>query len=108
MAIDGSETSDLALRQGIRLAKAQRARLWLVHVVDEVAANGAMPSTPTDFWKALRRAGASILESARARAVRDGIEAETKLLENRTFGSVIGRVSNRRERRGSTSRHCRT
>ena len=94
VAIDGSETSDLALRQAIRLAKAQRARLRLVHVVDEVATNGAMPCAPTDFWKAVRKAGERILESARMRAVRDGVEAETKLLENRAFGSVIRRVSN--------------
>lgn len=94
VAIDGSETSDLALRQAIHLAKGQRARLRLVHVVDEVAAKGAMPSTPADFWKAIRKAGARILESARAQALRDGIEPETKLLEIRSFGSLVRRVPN--------------
>ena len=94
VAIDGSEASDLALRQAIQLAKGQRARLRLVHVVDEVAAQGAMPSAPADFWSAVRKAGARILERARARAVRDGVEAETKLLEVRSFGGLVRRVPN--------------
>jgi nucleotide-binding universal stress UspA family protein len=93
VAVDGSETSERALREGIALAKAHRARLRLVHVVDELSAKGALPSTPADFWKAVRKAGALILESARARAAQDGIEAETKLAEIRTFGSLVRRVN---------------
>ena len=34
VAIDGSDTSDLALREAIGLAKDQNAMLRLVHVVD--------------------------------------------------------------------------
>ena len=94
VAIDGSETSERALDEGVALAKAHRARLRLVHVVDELTAKSATPSTPADFWKAVRKAGALILESARARAAQDGIEAETKLLEIRTFGSLVRRVPN--------------
>ena len=94
VAIDGSETSERALDEGVALAKAHRARLRLVHVVDELTAKSATPSTPADFWKVVRKAGALILESARARAAQDGIEAETKLLEIRTFGSLVRRVPN--------------
>ncbi len=92
VAIDGSETSERALQEGIALAKEHRARLRLVHVVDELTAKGETPATPADFWKAVRKAGALILESARARAAQDGIEPETKLLEIRTFGSLVRRV----------------
>jgi nucleotide-binding universal stress UspA family protein len=94
VAVDGSETSERALREGIALAKVHRARLRLVHVVDELTAKGETPSTPADFWKAVRKAGERILESARARAAKAGIEAETKLAEIRTFGSVVRRVPN--------------
>jgi len=92
VAVDGSETSERALHEGVALAKAHRARLRLVHVVDELTVKGGAPSTPADFWKAVRKAGALILESARARAAQDGIEAETKLAEIRTFGSLVRRV----------------
>jgi nucleotide-binding universal stress UspA family protein len=92
VAVDGSATSERALHEGIRLAKEQRARLRLVHVVDELVARSATPTTPADFWKAIRKAGALVLESARARAVQDGIEPETKLAEIRTFGSLVRRV----------------
>jgi nucleotide-binding universal stress UspA family protein len=94
VAMDGSETSERALYEGIQLAREQRARLRLVHVVDELTAQGERPSTPGEFWKAVRKAGALILESARARAAQGGIEAETKLLEIRTFGSLVRRVPN--------------
>ena len=94
VAIDGSDTSERALHEGIALAREHRARLRLVHVVDELTAQGEAPSTPADFWKAVRKAGALILESARARAAQDGIEAETKLLEIRSFGSLVRRIPN--------------
>jgi nucleotide-binding universal stress UspA family protein len=94
VAVDGSETSERALREGVRLAKEQHARLRLVHVVDELTAARERPATPREFWKAVREAGVRILESARARAAKDGIEPETKLLEIRTFGSLVRRVPN--------------
>jgi len=94
VAIDGSKTSERALQEGIALAKEPRARLRLVHVVDEFTVQGETPSTPADFWKAVRKAGARLLESARARAAKDGIDAETRLAEMRTFGSLVRRVSN--------------
>jgi nucleotide-binding universal stress UspA family protein len=92
VAIDGSETSQRALREGIALAKVHRGRLRLVHVVDELTAAGDRPATPADYWKAVRQAGERILESARTHAAKAGIQAETKLAEIRTFGSVVRRV----------------
>jgi nucleotide-binding universal stress UspA family protein len=90
--LDGSRTSERALRVAIRLARESGARLRLVHVVDELVARGAIPSTPGDFWKAVRAAGSRILDNARARAARDGVKAETKLAEIRSFGSLVTRV----------------
>jgi nucleotide-binding universal stress UspA family protein len=92
VAIDGSETAERALREGVALAKAHRARLRLVHVVDELTVAGERPATLTDYWKAVRQAGERILESARTHAAKTGIAAETRLAEIRTFGSVVRRV----------------
>lgn len=94
VAVDGSATSERALHEGIALATAHRARLRLVHVVDELTAAGDTPATPGEFWKAVRKAGTLILAGARARAATAGVEAETKLAEIRTFGGVVRRVPN--------------
>jgi nucleotide-binding universal stress UspA family protein len=92
VAVDGSATAERALREGIQLAQEQRARLRLVHVVDELTAAGERPSSPDDYWKAVRGQGERILARASALAAKAGIEAETKLAEIRTFGSVVRRV----------------
>ena len=93
VALDGSRTSERALRHAIGLAREQQARLRLVHVVDELGVNlGAVP-TPEAFWTAAHKAGERILQRARARALKAGIEAEPRLLENRTFGAVVRRVA---------------
>ena len=94
VAVDGSSTSQLALRQGLQLAREQRARLRLVHVVDELASRVEGAYTPEGFWQAARKAGKRILGDAKARAGKAGIDAETKLLEIRTFGGVVRRVAN--------------
>ena len=49
VAIDGSDTSNLALQEAIKLAKEQKAALRLVHVVDETP-----PYVTTDIAYALR------------------------------------------------------
>jgi nucleotide-binding universal stress UspA family protein len=92
VALDGSDTSERALREAIRLAQAPRARLRLVHVVDEFAAKAAPAASLDAFWKAARAAGRSLLDEAAARARKAGVEPETRLLEIRTLGSLVRRV----------------
>jgi nucleotide-binding universal stress UspA family protein len=93
VALDGSETSEQALQHAIRLASEQRAKLRLLHVVDELGVNLGQTPTPDAFWIAARKAGDRILEQANARVATVGLEAETKLLEMRTFGAVVRRVA---------------
>jgi nucleotide-binding universal stress UspA family protein len=93
VAIDGSDTAQVALLQGIQLAREQQARLRLVHVVDELAVTFEKPRTPDAFWKAARKAGRRILADASVRAVKAGIEPQTKLVEIRTLGTVVRHVA---------------
>jgi nucleotide-binding universal stress UspA family protein len=93
VALDGSDTSEQALQHAIRLASEQRAKLRLLHVVDELGVNLGQTPTPDAFWIAARKAGDRILEQANARVATVGLEAETKLLEMRTFGAVVRRVA---------------
>jgi nucleotide-binding universal stress UspA family protein len=70
VAIDGSDTSDLALREAIGLAKDQNAMLRLVHVVDvsppaymttEITPPLAAQFPLADYQKALQEAGEKLL-----------------------------------------------
>ncbi|MHB8414972.1 MAG: universal stress protein [Acidiferrobacteraceae bacterium] len=84
VAIDGSDTSALALQEAIKLAKEQQARLRLVHVIDEFPF-----ATPDTGWvddvrlgEVLLKAGQTILDEAREMAQKAGLEVETALPQN--------------------------
>lgn len=82
VAVDGSSTSDLAVQEAVKLAKEQRARLQLVHVVDEVMIDMYREfEPPDDFFESIRKAGRKVLEKALGLVRASGMEAETKLLE---------------------------
>ena len=89
--VDGSATSRRGLREGIRFAKAQRAVLVILNVVD------AMPILATleggaaldpKLFDSLRASGRKVLDRAIAEAKRGGIRAKGVLAEN-----VAGRVA---------------
>jgi nucleotide-binding universal stress UspA family protein len=89
VAIDGSVTSDLALREAIGLAKNQNATLRLVHVVDvtppvytttEAASAVALHFPLAEYQEALQEAGEELLRT-RATTARDaGVNVDTKLI----------------------------
>mgnify|MGYP006200494701 CR=1 FL=1 len=83
VAVDGSPTSMKGLREAIRLAKSQRARLFILHVVNEFMAYNYLESMAigTDVRAVLREAGRKILERAQAEARRQGVKAATVMRE---------------------------
>jgi nucleotide-binding universal stress UspA family protein len=98
VAIDGSVTSDLALREAIGLAKDQNAMLRLVHVVDvtppaytttEPASAVALHFPLAEYQKALQEAGEKLL-TTRATTARDaGVNVDTKLITVGMLGERI-------------------
>lgn len=81
--VDGSHTSKMGLKEAIRLAKNQKATLRLMHVVDELV---VMPSTEGaiyigDMFEGLREAGKRILKEAQAQVRRQGLKAQSVMLE---------------------------
>lgn len=86
IAVDGSPTSEHALRHAIGLAKSLSATLRVVHVVDM----GVLPLGPElaidigAISKARRAAGEQVLNMARETCRVDGIEAEMRLVETGT------------------------
>jgi len=89
VAIDGSQTSELALNEAIQLARATGARLRIVHAVDEVNFNWAEYPNLTEIWDALVAGGRTLLGKAAATAAEAGIEADTRLIEMNRLGDRI-------------------
>ena len=88
--VDGSHTSTLGLQEAIRIAIDQRAKLRIIHVVDElvVAQNFDGYISTDDLFDALRDAGKKALQNALALARKRGLKAESTLFE-----SLGGRIS---------------
>ena len=96
VAIDGSDTSDLALREAIGLAKDQNAMLRLIHVVD-VTPSAYMAAEVTvavhfplaEYQKALKESGEKLLKTRATTAREAGVNVNTKLI---TVGMVGERI----------------
>ena len=87
--VDGSTTSNKGMMAAIKLAQSSRARLLLLHVVEEYAAFSS-PEIALDIGPlldAMRRAGRKTLASVERRARRAGARVETALVEN--FGARV-------------------
>ena len=91
VAIDGSHSSELALHEAIKLAKAMEGQLRLVHVVDEVSANwyAAGYANPAEIWEYMAKSGRDILAKTAAAAAEAEVRADTKMIEITTSGRRI-------------------
>ena len=91
-AVDGSAASAKGLREALRLARSERAQLFLLHVVDEYFPYvGLEGSPPVDVVPLLREAGRRVIARAAAAAQKQGVKAKTVLRE--VFGgSDAGQV----------------
>ena len=86
VAVDGSAASAKGLREALRFAKAERARLFILHVVDEypafAALDGMMAGAPgADLVPALREGGKRVLARAKSTAEKAGVPAKAILRE---------------------------
>jgi nucleotide-binding universal stress UspA family protein len=82
--VDGSPASALGLKTAVRLAKDQRARLRLVHVVDEATAVGSTEAgiDVEAIIEALAKTGRAVLERARRAAAKAGVAPQTTIYES--------------------------
>ena len=81
--IDGSRSAARGLREAIRLAKNQRAKLRIMHVVDKMAIIGVVEAgmDPAPVLARIARGGRGLLERARLSARKLGVDADTSLHE---------------------------
>lgn len=92
--IDGSPPSNLGLREATRIAKDQKAVLYLVHVVDQgVVTQGLDGMTYVsaehvdEFLDALRKEGKAILAKAEGKLKKQAIKCHSALIE--TIGHAV-------------------
>ncbi|WP_018507760.1 universal stress protein [Thiobacillus thioparus] len=89
VAIDGSQTSELALNEAIQFARAAGSRLRIVNVVDEVNLNWSEFPNTAELWDVLVASGRALLGKAASTAAEAGVEADTRLIELDRLGDRI-------------------
>jgi nucleotide-binding universal stress UspA family protein len=94
VAVDGSQASELALREAIKLAREQGTQLRIVHVVDAVGVlvGGAEFVNFTAVEQTLAECGQRILEEAAAACSSAGLTAERVLPETGEVGQRVADV----------------
>jgi nucleotide-binding universal stress UspA family protein len=84
--VDGSPTSTAGLNEALRLAKNQKAKVRLLHIVDELmifsSSEAGLNIEP--IIESMKRAGKRVLDRAAKAAAARGVRAETELWENAT------------------------
>ena len=79
--VDGSEPSNLGLKEAVKIAKAAGGTIRAVHVVNEFQpVRGGLSYSP-DMENVLREHGQKILAEARAELAKSGVDGETVLVE---------------------------
>ena len=87
--VDGSATATRGVREAVRLAGGQAARICLLYVTNDANMAMAESAYPTEeLWKHIRADGEAVLKEARDIVVAAGGSAETLLLDARV--GVVG------------------
>ncbi|MCP3710042.1 universal stress protein [Paraburkholderia sp. CNPSo 3274] len=84
VAYDGSETSERALAEALKLASLTGAQLRVVYALDIVALMGVgmgLTYVPAEMIRAYRTDAMKQLEEARTQATSAGVRCETELLD---------------------------
>jgi nucleotide-binding universal stress UspA family protein len=98
VAVDGSKTSNLALKEAVKLAKEQRATLRLLHVVDQTTVHTTeVPYWFDDYEKTMRDAGLRELAKCAASVKTARVKIDTKLVVARmqNIGDTINKEAKR-------------
>jgi len=91
--VDGSSTSDIALREAIKFVIDQKAELRIIHVIEDVVPVWDVELLNiNEIREALRQTGERVLAKAEAVARDAGIKAETRLIESTPPGARIASV----------------
>ena len=91
--IDGSSCSDLAIKQGLALAKSVDAKVTFIYVLEDPVirghSNSDIPSYVLGFYKHDKEVGETILAQAMLSAIEKGVVATKVLLEKQDPATAI-------------------
>lgn len=93
VAVDGSDISNRAVEEAIRLAAEMQAELRIVHAVDQAALN--WDAGYVDFGEireSYRKSGEAILDRSTTAARAVGLKADAKLLESDSVGRRVSEM----------------
>jgi nucleotide-binding universal stress UspA family protein len=97
VAVDGSETSTIALNEAVKLAKVMKSTLLLLYVCEEMPVvwntDGLSNFPIEEVTKAFINAGKKLLQQDKASVASSGVDVETRLVEdyNGRIGAVISK-----------------
>ncbi|GIW29358.1 MAG: universal stress protein [Meiothermus ruber] len=98
MPTDGSNCSQVAIREGLELAKNMGARVTFLYVVENISSSLwiSPESVPygLELLEDLKRVGNEALSKASELAQAAGVEAETKLVEARPVEAILNEAKN--------------
>jgi nucleotide-binding universal stress UspA family protein len=90
VAVDGSDTSQLALQEAVNLTRESGGQLRIVHVVDEVTFDLYREVVePGEIQKATTKSAEAILSKAQTAVRAAGVKAETRLLKIEKLGRRV-------------------
>lgn len=90
VAVDGSDTSNLALQEAIQLTKDQKAILRIIYVVDEsvITYTDGYMNFET-LWSSYKEEGLALLDRINKAVKQENIEFETRLVVLRLLGGRL-------------------
>lgn len=90
VTMDDTKSAHHALDQAIQLAKEQKAKLRIVHVVDYVNLTAGVEGVNIErFMDSIKEFGKDLLKRSVERAAKKGVKAERKLIESSELMSHI-------------------
>jgi len=100
VALDGSAAASAGLREALRLAKREGAELCILHVVNEsVPYTPLAGAPPINLIALLLGSGRALLKKALAQACKQGVEAQTILVESaerHAAGTIVAQARKQR------------
>ncbi|MHB1948082.1 MAG: universal stress protein [Gammaproteobacteria bacterium] len=91
VAVDGSDTSKLALQEAIKVAKNLGSKLYILHIADEYISNWLGASIDVSKYQdSIRQYGKDILQAMEDQARKAGVDATCQLIE---FSDDNSRIS---------------
>ena len=92
VAIDGSKTSNLAFKEAISLAKALKAKLYIVHVIERLPDHISYAIDVSKFQMQAIKTGEMLLNKFNDLAKKNKISTKTKLIEIFDFKNSVSNV----------------